>query len=86
MHQACGCKQLTSVHDLKVLVVLLAAVLRPGFRLVTEGDQTKAPTAAPCQENTYNSGNNRILTCFKCPGGLVVPEGMGTSLQACSKW
>jgi hypothetical protein len=60
-------------------------VLRPGHLLVAGGNSTTAPTAAPCPENTYNPGSNRMSSCYKCPSGLTVPEGNGTRLQSCSE-
>uniref|UniRef100_A0A383VBU1 EGF-like domain-containing protein n=1 Tax=Tetradesmus obliquus TaxID=3088 RepID=A0A383VBU1_TETOB len=51
-----------------------SCVVKPGFRLASTsgaGVRESTQTAALCEANRFNIGNNRATTCTPCPTGLV---------------
>jgi hypothetical protein len=78
--------RINTIQLLLRLPSMLLAVLKPGFKMTFSGTTTRSPRAAPCEADTYNSGNNRVTNCTGCPNQLTVPAGAGVNVHSCSEY
>lgn len=71
---ACGSSMTTALRGSRTEA---SCVTNPGY------SYTNVNTATACPVNTYNPGNNRIATCFRCPSGLATSADTSDSKNDC---